>query len=65
MSSLQMKIEEPTKGVQIKECSTQQSIHKSSMVSIMHLPNLEQLLCSCTTSYQIIENDLSWHMELS
>ncbi len=43
MSSLQRKIEEPTKGVQIKERSTQQSTHKSSMVSIIHLPNLEQI----------------------
>jgi hypothetical protein len=59
MSLLQRKIEEPTKGVQIKECSTQQSTHKSSMVSIIHLPNLEQIALLCTTSYQIIENDLS------
>ncbi len=42
MSSLQRKIEEPTKGVQIKD-STQQSTHKSSMVSIIRLANLEQI----------------------
>jgi len=35
MSSLQRKIKEPKKGVQIKECSTQQSTHKSSLVSII------------------------------
>jgi hypothetical protein len=35
MSSLQRKIKEPKKGMQIKECSTQQSTHKSYMLSII------------------------------
>ncbi len=57
MSSLQRKIEEPTKGVQIKERSTQQSTHKSSMVSIIHLPNLEQI---ALFMHHILSNYWKW-----